>query len=504
MRIRSDMLRRSWTSRVVGDRRGSIAIIVALMLPVLLGVTGLTIDVGLAYATKRQLQDATQAAALAGAAELARPGATAVSVAAAVAAWNQSDTRARTLVSSSSTEVSCDATLRDVPACTSAAPNMVSVTQRASIQTHFLKALGKTSIDLASTAVAASGGGEARKVNIMFVLDRSAENMGITLDICTVPGIDKPTHLDCALSEIQNILKVLSTAQMSASLMVYPGYGPGFDPVANCNGAEPYLIDSINRWQHVIYPYYGPDTHYQIGITRRNQVGTFDNTFNDGAGNLVKKSPLVQAVGNFPSLKPCVMSNNKATPEEVFGHASASEAIKLAQAAFPKDGQGVMIVMSNGVSQAWQSELYPGGVAVYETLWKNQCQQAVEAARAATAAGTLVYSVAYQTMNINGCQSDSPHVLPADRKTAKTTPWDHNPCATMQDIASDRSMFYTNGQNEFVRDQARLKAVLAEAGLPDTNGQPCPGIYTAKPVADLKKVFLQSPAFTKPRLVSIR
>ena len=72
----------------------------------------------------------------------------------------------------------------------------------------------------------------------------------------------------------------------------------------------------------------------------------------------------------------------------------------------------------------------------------------------------------------------------------------------MQDIATDRSMFYTNGQNELVQDQARMKAMMAQAGWQDTNGQPCPGIYTALDVSRLKDNFTQSPSFTKPRLVS--
>jgi len=50
--------------------RGSVAVVVAILLPVIIGVAGLVIDVGSWYVTRAQLQNAADAAALAGAADL--------------------------------------------------------------------------------------------------------------------------------------------------------------------------------------------------------------------------------------------------------------------------------------------------------------------------------------------------------------------------------------------------------------------------------------------------
>jgi Flp pilus assembly protein TadG len=50
--------------------RGSIAVVVAIMLPVIFGLAGLVVDVGSWYLTRAQLQNAADAAALAGAADL--------------------------------------------------------------------------------------------------------------------------------------------------------------------------------------------------------------------------------------------------------------------------------------------------------------------------------------------------------------------------------------------------------------------------------------------------
>jgi Flp pilus assembly protein TadG len=52
-----------------GDR-GAMAVIIALLLPVIAGIAGLSIDVGSWYLTRAQLQNAADAAALAGAAQL--------------------------------------------------------------------------------------------------------------------------------------------------------------------------------------------------------------------------------------------------------------------------------------------------------------------------------------------------------------------------------------------------------------------------------------------------
>ena len=57
-----------WRRR--GDERGAVAVLVALLLPFLLGMAGLAVDVGSWYLTQGRLQAAADAAALAGAADL--------------------------------------------------------------------------------------------------------------------------------------------------------------------------------------------------------------------------------------------------------------------------------------------------------------------------------------------------------------------------------------------------------------------------------------------------
>ena len=70
--------------------RGAVAVIVAILLPVILATAGLVIDVGSWYVTKAQLQNAADAAALAGAADLPGSPASATTAAQTLAAGNVS------------------------------------------------------------------------------------------------------------------------------------------------------------------------------------------------------------------------------------------------------------------------------------------------------------------------------------------------------------------------------------------------------------------------------
>lgn len=61
----------AWSRRLPCDRRGGVAILIALLLPLLVAVLGLVIDVGMAYAEKNALQTSAEAAALAAAGHIA-------------------------------------------------------------------------------------------------------------------------------------------------------------------------------------------------------------------------------------------------------------------------------------------------------------------------------------------------------------------------------------------------------------------------------------------------
>ena len=385
---------------MVRDRKGSTMVIIAALIPGLLGVTGLSIDVGRALAAKKQLDDATQAAAFAGAYALSQPNATATTVTTAISSWMTANAPSGLTILSTTNNLSCDATTSGLPTCNGTNPNVVTVTQTASTSTYFLKALGKTSFALSSTVAAAKAGGIAKPLNVMFVVDATG-SMGSTDSNCTVPGISSPSRWQCALYSVQSVLKVMPTSLDKVGLMIFPGMGTQYSPTSHPCATQPNSV-----------AYLSTGIKYQIGTS-------LNNTYNNGAGALNSASPMIQAVGIYPTsggLTPCVTNKG--------GQGSyAAEVITKAQAALPVETgvQNVIILLSDGDYGASLSQL-----SNQSTKVSRQCGQAVDAARAATNAGTVVYAVAYGSPN-TGCSTGDTY----------------NPCTAMQAVASDATKFYT-------------------------------------------------------------
>ena len=429
------------------DRKGGMTMLLAIMVPAAVGVAGLTVDVGRALAAKRALEAGTQAAALAGAYALASPTATSSTVTTAISSWNTANPISNLTLTSSTPTLQCVTSTSNLPSCNGTSPNVVSVTQTASVSTYFLKALGRDSFTLTSTVSAAKAGGNAQSLNVMFVLDATG-SMSDTDSNCTgVPGISSPTRFQCALYSIQSVLKVMPTSLDKVGLMIFPGMGTQFSPTSHPCATQPSSVK-----------YMTTNIKYQIHTA-------FDDTYNDGNGSLVTTSPMVQAIGNYKtssSLSPCVRNPG--------GQGSyAAEVIAKAQAAMPAvvaGTQNVIIFLSDGGFNA-DSDNFASGFSAKAT---NQCKQAVEAAQAVTTAGTKVYSVAYgastATSGSDSCSTESGY---SPKYTA---------CTTIQAIASDSSKFYTTNSTFNI-----------------------PG--SANPVTKLPDVFKAiTTTLTKPRLIT--
>lgn len=414
------------------DRKGSVLVIFAAALPVLVGLTGLTVDVGRTLAIKSALASQTQAAAMAGAYAMQSANANQATVTTAINAWTAANPLTGATVTSSAATLKCVTSTSNLPSCNGSSPNAVSVTQTATVSTYFLKAVGRESFTLTSTATAAKAGGNAKSLNVMFVLDATG-SMSDTDSNCTVPNVRNPSKFRCALHSIQSVLKVMPTSLDKVGLMIFPGMGTQYSPTSHPCPTQPSSV-----------PYYSTNIKYQIHTT-------LDNTYNDGNGNLVNSSPMIQAVGNGTALTACVTNRG--------GQGShAAEVITKAQAAMPAvvaGTQNVIIFLSDGDVSASLSQLNN-----QSSKLSKQCGQAVTAAQAATAAGTKVYSVAYGAGN-SGCSSDDTY----------------KPCSTMKAIASDSTTFYTTNSTCNI------------------NG-------SANPVTQLPDIFKAiTTSLTKPRLI---
>jgi hypothetical protein len=110
-----------------------------------------------------------------------------------------------------------------------------------------------------------------------------------------------------------------------------------------------------------------------------------------------------------------------------------ADAITAAQTALVANGrsgvQKAIIFLSDGDANASSSNMTASKV-------NNQCHEGITAARAATAAGTWVYSIAYGASTSptpSSCSTDTSSHISA--------------CAAMQQIASDSTKFYSDTQN---------------------------------------------------------
>ena len=97
---------------------GATAILFAIMVSGLIGMVGLSIDVGRVMTAKNGFTASAQSAALAGAYALLQSGATQTTVAAAVTAWNTAHAPSNVTVTSATTSLSCVTTNSNLPNCT--------------------------------------------------------------------------------------------------------------------------------------------------------------------------------------------------------------------------------------------------------------------------------------------------------------------------------------------------------------------------------------------------
>jgi Flp pilus assembly protein TadG len=414
-------VRRNWN-----DRRGSMTLFVAFSAVGMFAMAGLVIDYGMARAARVALQANTNAAALAAAYTLSQAGGTATAAATAAQNWHSNNPVPNVTVTASTATSSCVTSVSGLPNCSSTAPNVVQVTQTGTVSTTFGRVLGVSSITISTTAAAAKAGGSGRPLNVMFVLDGTGSMSSADGTGCTIPNISNPSKFQCAMYGVQLIAKQMLPSQDRLGLMIFPGSSSTWVPTTSgsCNS----MPSSVNYRSSPIY--------YQVSSST-----SLDTNYNNGSGVLTDTDYLIRAVGDYA--KSPKMSNCAQNP----GGQSTyyAEALTKAQAALVAQGasgsQNVIILLSDGASNAPDASLKSNnykGLANYATYGQKQCWQGVQAAQAATQAGTWVYAIAYDAPTTND-SSDCPTV------SGVADPY--NPCTAMQAIASDATKFFSTSSS---------------------------------------------------------
>jgi Flp pilus assembly protein TadG len=403
------------------DRRGVTTVVFALCLTALLGFVALGVDLGHLYAARIRLQAATDADALA-AAQVINQGTAGQALTVATTygpGANQQNAGIynATFVSGypkllclTSTGVSCTG---------SDSANAIRISEQADIPTLFAGIFGISSWHLTTTATASAKGGSAAPLDVMIVLDATQSMNGPD----TSCSLKNATRLDCALNGVRTLLASMppcsptftscsGTAPLvQVGLMVFPGVTSTTEAKKDydCSTSQPATAAYNAAMPPATYEILPLSSDYRASASAAlNTSSNIVIASRGGASGCQQGITAVGGVGTY-----------------------FADAVTAAQAALLSEGrantQKVIVFLGDGDAKADKG-------AIAQTKLNNECAQAVTAAKAATAAGTKVYTIAYGASTVAGgsngsCTTDSPAI---------------SACTTLQTMASDSSKFFSD------------------------------------------------------------
>jgi Flp pilus assembly protein TadG len=468
MKINND----SFIARFVKDQRAQVLPIMALLVIVCMGIAALTVSAGNNFATQNQLQNATNAAALAGAEAL--PSSTAATTAANYASQtgdkNGSSYLKNATMVSGYPKLECLATLTGQGiACESPAnANAVQVEQSITVPLFFGGIFGHPTITLTATATASAKGSIPAPYNIAIIIDATASMSDTDTDSqCS------SSRFTCALNGIQALVQIIAPCSPLLSACSTPPtagtFGSNnvadsvdriaifqFPNVAENNGTQgtgsnqytvygaqyDYDCTSTNPTpEPYTFPTYNLSTYTPSGAGSPAVAATYeivgfssDYRTSDTATSLNTASNISKALGAGGSgCQP--MSNPGGEQTYYAGAIYAAQSALTAEAAANPGSSNVLILVSDGDAGSSGTDSHGNlrmGAALTQKTYpgtEQQCAQAVTAAQYAATAGTKVFAVSYGAES-SGCTTDTSPTI--------------TPCQTMEGIASTPSYFFSD------------------------------------------------------------
>jgi Flp pilus assembly protein TadG len=457
--------------RAFKDERGQVLPWVAFMMVLFLGMGAFVLDIGHGYYCYRELQAATDAAALAGAQYLnqSSPIAVATTYGAVAGSKNTNPNMPNVSMVPGYPVLKC---LNKIKAMgiNCVAPNnanAIQVKEQAIIPTFFARVLGINQMTLSSTSTAAILGAKATPLNVALLIDTTASMQ-------TVDSNCGGERIVCALNGVQTLLQGLSPCSAAlgcgsvsngvatnpldqVAVFTFPNVTVGSaNDDYNCSGSNPSIpVYSL--------PTSGATTYAPTGSTSATyQVTPFmsDYRISDSASSLNTASDLSMVVGaGMKGGSSCPgMSAPGGDGTYYAGAIYAAQAALTAQATSEvasnpnETPQNIIIILTDGEANASASKMatkdasgnsisnsntFPGGGGATSSLTNypstyDQCQQAVAAANYAKAQGTTIYAIAYGSES-SGCTTDT------SGPQAGITP-----CQVMSEMATSASYFYSD------------------------------------------------------------
>jgi Flp pilus assembly protein TadG len=205
------------------DARGVTAITVALSMVVIVGITGMAIDIGHVELVQRQLQTSTDAAALAGAYNINTTAGSAITVARSYSstAGNKNVISGVTTTMASGYPVLKCLTSISLSCVGSDSANAIQVSEQSVVPMYFAQIFGVPSITVSATSTASAKGGVDGAMNVMIILDTTASMASGTDSGCGLGA--NSSREDCAKAGVKTLLQRLNPAVDYVGLMVFPG-----------------------------------------------------------------------------------------------------------------------------------------------------------------------------------------------------------------------------------------------------------------------------------------
>jgi len=411
---------KSKLTRLLEDSSGAVAVTTAVWLGFAgIALAALGIDGANLYRVKGALQQSSNRAAVAGAAQLTT---SSQAVATSTAMQYSSDTATPGLNSvngvqsvTATVATSCVWSLlasnptSAIP-CPGNGANVVTVTQTATLNTWF--GAGTKTISATSAAVAnGANGGVTGNLDVVIILD-TTNSMGqcengtngcsghifVTPIQCPAPTPSwsaTSSKMQAAELAVQTLLcsftPASGTTGARVALMTFPGVSNASVEYCATNGSvSTVAYNKVTNAQYLIVPF---SSDFKTSAT---------------ATQLNPNSNLVKAVGGGSG---CAGLQDPGGQSTYYGGVLSAAQAYFTTAPNPRPtAQKVIFLLSDGNAQAGTGP-------------SNQCQQAVTNADAAATAGTWVFSVAYNAMTSGVCTTDS-------------GTYKGNACKAMQNIAS--------------------------------------------------------------------
>ena len=222
------------------DTSGAAVMFVAAGFVTTLGSAAFVIDLGNATVARHALQASTDAAALAGAAEIncctAQPGKALVTARNYTAETGKLNATAKLSITTPSTiQLKCLASTG--VSCTGPdSANAIVVRQQGTVPMNFAKVFGISTLDVSAVATAASNAGRPKPLDVMILLDTTA-SMNTADPSCSFTA----TRLQCALAGARTLIATLSPSVDKIGMMTYPGAASASEMQKNynCNSDGP-------------------------------------------------------------------------------------------------------------------------------------------------------------------------------------------------------------------------------------------------------------------------